>query len=142
MIEQSVDDVMTRTVHTIDAEATACEVARLFAEHDIGSALVVDPATDDLAGIVTQSDVMAQVAGDVEIATVSVGSFMTRSVVTIDSSASIHEAAALMREHSIRRLPVVDDGELVGILTTTNLTHYLPRLRNTILRARGELAGQ
>lgn len=38
MIEQSVDDVMTRTVHTIDAEATACEVARLFAEHDIGSA--------------------------------------------------------------------------------------------------------
>jgi len=47
-----------------------------------------------------------------------------------------------MKEHSIRRLPVTEDGDLVGMLTTTDLTHYLPRLRNTILRGRNDLASQ
>lgn len=142
MIEQSVVDVMMDAVETITAETTASDVARLFAERSIGSALVVDPETDSMLGIVTESDVMHQVAVDADVATVRVDSFMSAPVLTVDSGASIHEAATLMRDHSIRRLPVVDDDDLVGILTTTNLTHYLPRLRNTILRERGELAGQ
>ncbi|WP_211694205.1 CBS domain-containing protein [Natronomonas salina] len=142
MIDQSVADVMMESVRTVTAETTASDVARLFADHDIGSAVVVDPGSGELLGIVTESDVMHQVAIDADVATVAVGSFMSEHLVTIDSSESIHEAAAMMKEHSIRRLPVVDDGALVGILTTTNLTHYLPRLRNAVLRTRGELVGQ
>ena len=142
MIDQSVADVMMESVRTVTAETTASDVARLFADHDIGSAIVVDPEGGELTGIVTESDIMRQVAVDADVATVPVGSFMSEQVVTIDSAESIHEAAALMKTHSIRRLPVVDDGTLVGILTTTNLTHYLPRLRNSILRTRGELVGQ
>ncbi|QLD91153.1 CBS domain-containing protein [Natronomonas salina] len=133
---------MMESVRTVTAETTASDVARLFADHDIGSAVVVDPGSGELLGIVTESDVMHQVAIDADVATVAVGSFMSEHLVTIDSSESIHEAAAMMKEHSIRRLPVVDDGALVGILTTTNLTHYLPRLRNAVLRTRGELVGQ
>lgn len=142
MIDQSVADVMTESVQTVTAETTASDVARLFADHDIGSAVVVDTESGELVGIVTESDIMHQVAIDADVATISVGSFMSEHVVTIDSAESIHEAATLMKDHSIRRLPVVDDGALVGILTTTNLTHYLPRLRNSILRTRGELVGQ
>ena len=133
---------MTASVQTVTAETTAADVARVFADQDIGSAVVIDPGSDELVGIVTESDVMHQVATDADVATVTVGSFMSEHVVTIDSGESIHEAAALMKDHSIRRLPVVDDGALVGILTTTNLTHDLPRLRNSILRTRGELVGQ
>ncbi|QIO25182.1 CBS domain-containing protein (plasmid) [Haloarcula sp. JP-L23] len=133
---------MTRSVRTITAETTACTVAKLFAEYDIGSAVVVSSETDDLIGIVTRADIMQQVASGAEIVSVPVSAFMSKPVITINSTANIHTAATLMKEHSIRRLPVVDDGHLVGILTTTNLTHYLPRLRNTILRERNELAGQ
>jgi CBS domain-containing protein len=138
MIDQSVADVMTRSVRTIPGEETASAVAQLFAENDIGSAVVVDLDSGELRGIVTESDIMRQVAIGADVAAVPVESFMTAPVVTVESDESIDVAAELMREHSIRRLPVVDDGDLVGVLTTTNLAHYVPRLRDAILRARRE----
>ena len=142
MIDQSVGDVMTQSVHTITEDMTACDVAVLFAEHGIGSAVVVAPGTGEVMGIVTESDIMQQVAAGADIGSVRVESFLSTPVITVDSSESIHTAAETMKTHSIRRLPVVDESGLVGILTTTNLTHYLPRLRNTILRDRKELSGQ
>lgn len=138
MIDQSVDEVMTRSVRTVSEETTASAVARLFATSGIGSAVVVDPESDELLGIVTESDIMQQVASDADVTTVLVGSFMTTPVVTVTSTDSIDTAATLMKTHSIRRLPVVDDGTLVGVLTTTNLAHYIPRLRDAILRTRHE----
>ncbi len=139
MIDQSVADVMARSARTITEETTASAVAELFAENGIGSAVVVDPETSELVGIVTESDIMRQVAIGADVSSVSVRSFMTAPVITVESTESIDTAATLMKDHSIRRLPVVDDDHLVGILTTTDLTHYLPRLRNSILRARDEL---
>lgn len=139
MIDQSVGNTMTQSVQTITPEVTACEVARLFAEHKIGSVLVVEPEGEALLGIVTESDIMRQVATGVDMASVQAESFLTTPLITIPSTANIHTAASLMKEHSVRRLPVVDDGDLLGILTTTDLTHYLPRLRNTILRGRNEI---
>lgn len=141
MIEQSVGDVMTRSVRTIAPATTACEVAVLFAEHDIGSAVVVTPETERPIGIVTDSDLLEQVAAGADIESIRVDSFMTAPLVTITSTDDIHTAAALMKDQSIQGLPVIDDGDLVGIVTTTDLTHYIPRLRNTILRGRNELAG-
>ena len=142
MIDQTIADVMTPFVRTVGEETTASTVARLFSEDGIGSAVVVDPDTGDMVGIVTESDIMPQVAVDADVRSVPVCAFMTSPVVTTTSTESIHVAATLMRDHSIRRLPVVDDGEPVGMLTTTNLVHYIPRLRNDILRARNEFAGQ
>ena len=142
MIDQSVADVMTTSVRTINEETTASSVARLFAENGIGSAVVVDPKTDDVNGIVTESDILHQVATGADVTSVPASSFMTAPVITISSTEGIHTAATLMKDHSIRRLPVVDADDLVGILTTTNLAHYLPRLRKTILHSRTESAGQ
>lgn len=133
---------MTQDVRTITKETTASTIARVFAEDDIGSVIVTSPETKDILGIVTKSDIMHQVAVDADISSISVGSFMSTPVVTVTSDKSIREAAALMREHSVQHLPVVDDDELVGILTTTNLAHYLPRLRRNILRSRDELSNQ
>ncbi|WP_199722486.1 cyclic nucleotide-binding/CBS domain-containing protein [Haloarcula sp. Atlit-47R] len=142
MIDQFVGDVMTQSVQTVPPETTACEVATLFADHDIGSAVVVEPETGQYSGIVTESDLMRLVAAGADIDTVTVDTFLSTPIVTIASTEDIHAAAAMMKEHSIRRLPVTDDGDIVGILTTTDLTHYLPRLRNTVLRGRNDLAAQ
>jgi len=142
MIEQTISSVMTQDVRTITRETTASTIARVFAEDDIGSVVVTSPEMKGVLGIVTKSDIMHQVAVDADISSISVGTFMSTPVVTITGDKSIREAATLMREHSIQHLPVVDDDELVGILTTTNLAHYLPRLRRNILRSRNELSGQ
>lgn len=142
MIDQFVGDVMTQSIRTIPPETTASTVATLFADHDIGSAIVVDPETGTYSGIVTESDIMQLVAAGDDIASIRVDTFLSAPLITIASTESIHTAATLMKEHSIRRLPVTEDGDLVGMLTTTDLTHYLPRLRNTILRGRHDLAAQ
>ena len=142
MIEQTVGDVMTRSVRTIPPETTACDVATLFAERGIGSAIVGDSETGAYSGIVTESDIMQQVAAGADIESVRVATFLSTPLITIDTAENIHAAATLMKENSIRRLPVTHDGDIVGILTTTDLTHYLPRLRNTILRGRNDLDGQ
>jgi CBS domain-containing protein len=141
MIDQIVGDVMTQSVQTIPPETTACDVARLFADHDIGSAVVADP-TGGYSGIVTESDIMQQVAAGADTESVRVAAFLSTPLITIASTEDIHTAATVMKEHSIRRLPVTDGGDFVGMLTTTDLTHYLPRLRNTILRSRTDLASQ
>jgi len=144
MIDQIIEDVMTRYVRAVPEETTASTVARVFAADDIGSLIVTSAETKDILGIVTKSDIMHQVAIDADISSISVGSFMSTPVVTVTSDKSIREAATLMKEHSIQHLPVVDDDddEIVGILTTANLAHYLPRLRRNILRSRNELSGQ
>jgi len=133
---------MTQSVRTISPRTTVRDVAILFTDHGIGSAVVVDPETDEYSGIVTESDIMQQVAAGADIDSVRVDAFLSTPLVTVERTENIHTAATLMKEHSIRRLPVTDDGEVVGILTTTDLTHYLPRLRNTILRGRNDLAAQ
>ena len=131
---------MTQDVRTTTRETTASAIARMFAADDIGSVVVTSQETKDILGIVTKSDIMHQVAVDADISSIPVGSFMSTPVVTVTSDKSIREAATLMREHSIQHLPVVDTDELVGILTTVNLAHYLPRLRRNILRSRNELS--
>lgn len=131
---------MTQDVRTTTRDTTASAIARMFAADDIGSVVVTSQKTKDILGIVTKSDIMHQVAVDEDISSISVGSFMSTPVVTVTSDKSIREAATLMKEHSVRHLPVVDSGELVGILTTTDLAHYLPRLRRNILRSQNELS--
>ncbi|WP_394742948.1 CBS domain-containing protein [Natronococcus roseus] len=140
MIEQTTASVMTQAVQTTTGDTTASDIARMFAADDIGSVVVTSPETKDILGIVTKSDIMHQVTVDADLSSLTVGSFMSTPVITVTSDKSIREAATLMREHSIQHLPVVDTDELVGILTTANLAHYLPRLRRNILRSRNELS--
>lgn len=107
---------------------------KLFADHDIGSKVVVDLQTGEQSGIVTEADILQQVAARADIDSVPVAIVLNSLLVTIASTGDIQTAAMLITEHSIRRLPVIDDGDLVGIITTTDLTYYLLRLRNKILR--------
>ena len=111
---------MRPSVRTITEATSASSVAELFADEDIGSAVVVDPETAALVGIVTESDILEQVAMGTDVRTTPVGSFMTASVITVHSSESIHTAANLMKVESIRRLPAVDDGSPPSTTATSS----------------------
>ena len=74
---------MTQDVRTISRETTASTIARVFAEDDIGSAVVTSPEMKGVLGIVTKSDIMHQVAVDADISSISVGTFMSTPVVTV-----------------------------------------------------------
>jgi CBS domain-containing protein len=137
MISLDVECAMSSPVQTVTVECSAVEAAQQMQADGVGALVVLDEA-GAIEGIVTQSDIIGLLAAEADMATTTVAELMSSPVVTIGSGDRILAAAELMKDNSVRRLPVVDDGELVGIVTTTDLTHYLPRLRNTILRDRKE----
>jgi CBS domain-containing protein/acyl dehydratase len=123
----SVSDVMRADVVTAAPDERALEAVRRLHDAAVEAVVVVD---DGVVGIFTESDVVAMVAEerDGDDAT-PLSAVMTNPVHTIDAEASIVEAAGQMREHRIESLPVLADGDLVGLLTTTDLSNYVPHVR-------------
>jgi CBS domain-containing protein len=119
-----VRDLMSYPIATVRPEAKVLEAIKRMAADKKGSVLVAeDGLLKECQGIVTTSQVFLRVfAEGRDPATVTVREIMTPGpLVTIDLDASTAEAARMMREHSIRRLPVIKDGTLVGIITSKDL---------------------
>jgi len=121
-----VSEVMRTDVETLGPDATTLDAAETLHERDIGSVVVLD---DGIVGIVTESDVVSLVATGGDPTGTVVEVVMSAPVHTVDADETVVVAARQLREHGIKKLPVTDDGELVGIVTTTDLAHFLPHVR-------------
>ncbi|CDF57575.1 CBS domain-containing protein [Thermobrachium celere] len=110
-----VKDIMTRDVITVSPNTPVKEVADLMRKYNIGSVPVCEG--NRVVGIVTDRDiVIREVAYGKNPNEVLARDVMTASITTINSEKDIHDAARIMAEKQIRRLPVVEDGRLVGML--------------------------
>jgi CBS domain-containing protein len=127
-----VRDIMSREVVTIAPEATMAEAARLMGEKHIGSLIVVKYATP--VGIVTERDLLSSVLALGRIPKeVKVESVMSYPLIKISPKASIKEAAqAMIKKRG--RLAVFEDGDLVGVITASDLIRSLPLVPETTLR--------
>jgi CBS domain-containing protein len=115
-----VRDVMTTDPRTLDGDASATEAARLMQQYDIGDVIVLDGGT--LRGIVTDRDIVVRaVAQGKEPALVRLASICSDDVTSVTPDDSIDTAVALMRERALRRIPVVEEGRPVGIVTMGDL---------------------
>jgi CBS domain-containing protein len=113
-------EIMTAGVVTAAPEASAVSVARQMRDSRVGSVVVVDSADSPVA-MVTDRDLAVRVfAGGIDPAT-AVGEHASRPLVCGDPGMELDEAAALMVQHRVRRLPVVESGELVGIVTLDDI---------------------
>jgi CBS domain-containing protein len=120
MPTQLVRDIMTTSVVGLAASATLVEAARDMRVFDIGDVLVVDG--DHVIGIVTDRDIVIRaVAADRDPARTTVGEIATPDPVVIAPDQPAADAVQLMRDHALRRLPVCEDGHLVGVLSLGNL---------------------
>ncbi|MGZ8562657.1 MAG: CBS domain-containing protein [Candidatus Limnocylindria bacterium] len=157
-----VRDVMTHQVITARPEMTLRDLALLLSEHRISGMPVVD-ASGSILGIVSEADILVKERGNApshgsglswlfgeraapdelrQHAATTVGQAMTRPAICIDHDRPLREAAALMLDRSINRLPVTENGLLVGILTRADLVRaYLRRddeardaIRDQVLR--------
>lgn len=117
-----VGDIMSRNVVTVSADDTFADAAKVLREHRISS--VVVKADGGISGIVTERDFVSLIADGLDPAATRIGDRMTRDVATVESRTDIAEAAKLMAERRIRHLPVVDRGELVGIISIRDLTSW------------------
>ncbi len=117
-----VSNVMTRTVITAKESHTVKAGARLMAENGIGSLVVVQADDDGVpVGIITEKDVVKLVATPQDLSVLSLRQVMKKPVITVDLAASIKDAILVMQAKNIRRLPVVEKGRMVGILTEKDI---------------------
>ena len=87
---------------------------------DVGSLPIVDDG--QLVGVVTDRDITIRVVAEGKTGETSVGEIASKEVVCVDPQQSLEEAARLMAEHQVRRLPVCEeDGKLVGILAQADV---------------------
>jgi CBS domain-containing protein len=116
-----VREVMTGEVVTAAPDATVREVAELMRERNVGSVVLVDDGGVPV-GFITDRDLAVSVVADAREPGDRVAAHASSPVVTAEPEMDVSEAAELMVGHAIRRLPIVDAGRLVGILTLDDLT--------------------
>ena len=126
MLALHVSEVMQTPVRTISPESPVVEAATRLRDEGIGS-LVVEHDGESV-GIITESDIVAVTAAEGDTRKLSVGDVMATALVTIGPDADLTDAVERLRTHGIKKLPVVEDGELAGIVTTTDISRYVPHI--------------
>lgn len=114
-----VDEIMTREVVTVKADETVASVARMMGKKRIGSVLVEMEGIPN--AIFTERDLLSNILAVDASSESPVSDFASTPLVTIASGSSIREAAKLMARKHVRRLPVMENERLVGILTARDL---------------------
>lgn len=104
------------TVFTIRTEETVRQALRLFADHDIGALVVVDPAKRPV-GIITERGILREAVTNDLVFSGTVGLVMTRDVIVGHPEDDLIAVAHTMTEKRIRHLPIVDAGRLVGMVS-------------------------
>jgi len=128
---------MQKEVPTIEDAATIAEAAKMMVQTDRGVLVVLSHGQP--VGIVTEHDFVHKVlAKDIDASKVKVEKIMSQPLVTVDPDADLLQASKLMREKNIRRLPVVKDGIIYGVVTSRDIaTHcgeYVDRTVRDIVR--------
>jgi len=122
-----VREVMTRDVKVVRADTTIKEVVATINKFNIGSIIVVQ--ADRPVGIITERDILRKIMEpSLAPETLIARHVMTSPVITINENASIEEAAKLMAKKKVKRLPVMNNGKLVGILTYTDIVFKVPTM--------------
>ena len=117
---KSVRDAMTLDPRSIGQSASVVEAAQLMREEDIGSLPITDE--EKLVGMLTDRDITTRVvaqAGDPKAT--SVGEVYSRDLISVEPDNDLEEALGLMARHQVRRLPVVENGRLVGIVAQADI---------------------
>jgi len=121
----SVKEIMTQAVATIGAGATVLEAAKLMHQQDVGDLVVMDGGA--AKGIVTERDLVRRVIAQRKSFDTKICEVMSNPLITIEQGCSLRDAARKMVKYKIRRLPVTQDGKLVGILAASDFARQISK---------------
>jgi CBS domain-containing protein len=116
---KSVRDAMTEDPRSIGTSASVVEAARLMREAHIGSLPITDG--EQLVGMITDRDITTRVVAEAADPETSVGDVCSRDVISVEADKDHEEAVELMARHQVRRLPVVENGRLIGIVAQADI---------------------
>ena len=114
--------VMARNLVTVEKHVTVQEVAKIMEAKGVGSVLVIDKESGEIAGIVTERDIVRKVvAKGVDGSSYLVKGVMSTPLLTIDSSKTIFEAGDYMDQKKVRHLAVTEGGQEAGVISIRDL---------------------
>jgi CBS domain-containing protein len=117
---RTVEEIMTSSPRTVNIDDTVLDAAQVMRDGDIGDVVVIQDG--QVTGILTDRDIVVRaVAEGRDAESTTVGEICTTGVQAIEPDASVDDALRTMREHDIRRLPVVKNGRPVGIISLGDL---------------------
>jgi len=120
-----VRDVMAKNVKTVKTGDTVHAAVQKMNKFDIGSVIVT--ASGRPVGIITETNIMRRIVGPrMDPATIWAKDIMTGPLITIDPNADLTEAAKLMADNNINRLPVMEGDKLVGLISSTDIVKANP----------------
>jgi CBS domain-containing protein len=120
---QDIRHVMTPLPETVTTDSTAADAARIMAEADIGDVLVTEVGTQRLVGIVTDRDITIRaVAVGRDPTSTTVGAIVSEDLTTVRATDTVQEAIARMQAANVRRLPVIEHGVAIGMISLGDLS--------------------
>jgi CBS domain-containing protein len=127
LLPLKVRDVMVREVITVDENASVKEAVDIMNEFQIGSLIVLEKGK--AKGIVTERDFLRRVTAEAkDVVNTKVKEIMTTPLVVVEPSTDLEEAVKLMFQNKIKKLAVVDENKLVGIVTLTDIARVEPQM--------------
>ncbi|MDH3833988.1 MAG: CBS domain-containing protein [Nitrosopumilus sp.] len=114
---------MTKSVISVDASITVNEAAKMMEDSKVGAVIVMESNTP--VGIVTDRDFAVKIVAHAYQITTPVKQIMSSPLFSINSDESVRTAADLMHDRGIRKLPVIDNEKVVGMITATDLVNLL-----------------
>lgn len=121
--EDFVSQIMSKNVITVDASEKVLKALQVMAEKGIGSVVIVKNGKP--VGILTERDVAKKLVVNKETLDKKVEDVMSKPLITVSPDTGIFEALQIMRKNNIRRLPVVKNGKLEGIITEKDLLYWV-----------------
>ena len=126
-----VKDIMSENVHTISPSFSVKRAAEAMSRKKIGSLIVVSNVK--LEGIVTERDIMSKVVSQGKDASkMKVKEIMTKDVIFIEPDVDVDDAAQMMVDNQIKKLPVVYRNRLIGIVTAMDIVNAEPKITEQI----------
>jgi len=120
-----VRDIMTKTLISVNTATTSLQIAKMMEQGGIGAVLVKE--NENLVGIVTDRDFATKIAANNLSFDTPVEKIMSSPLITINHNEPISAAAEMMTSKKIRKLAVSDNGNIIGLITSTDLVNQLAK---------------
>jgi CBS domain-containing protein len=121
MIAENVGELISKNLIYVNSDSNTIKAAILMRENDISCLVVKEKG--DFVGIVTEKDLINKVvAEELYPGDVKIGQIMSKDLVSVSANESIEDAAKLMRKKGVRRLVVIENDIIIGVITETDIT--------------------
>jgi len=118
-----IDEIMNNSVVSVDSSVSATDAAKMMEDTDVGAVIVLENGSP--IGIVTDRDFAIKITAHSYPIDTPVRRIMSSPLISIDSSSDLWTASDLMSSRNVRKLPVIDDDKVVGIITSSDIVKHI-----------------